>query len=116
MISFNCIVVVMSMAVPRTLISTLVYALYPLTRSNSVWVTSCNRMSITCLWRNSVRIGILIIADMPLMIMVLFYVSTSRLETEGKIKKFFLYRSKRGFRSAPNSIFGPIPFPLSPSF
>jgi len=71
--SFNCIVALMRMAVPRTLISTLVYALYSLTRSNTVWVTSCNRiMSITCLWRNSVRISILIIADMPLINMVPF--------------------------------------------
>jgi len=48
-------------------ITTYVYALYPLIRSISIGVNSCKSItSVSCLWRNSVVIGSLIIADMPL--------------------------------------------------
>jgi len=61
------IVYLVSMALPRLFIPIFVYALYPLIRSISIGVTSCNRItSVSCLWRNSVGIGILIIPDMPL--------------------------------------------------
>ena len=46
--TFNFIAPLVILAVSCKFIPTLVYALYPVIRSNSVWVTSCNRkMSIT---------------------------------------------------------------------
>jgi hypothetical protein len=72
------IVSLVSMAVPRLFIITCVYALYPLTEPKSVWVASCKRaMSIYCLWRNSVSIHILIIAD-PINVYGRYFISVGQ--------------------------------------